>query len=132
MEQFAVVGEEAQVAANVETQDGNLQGGHVAGGPEHGAVAAQHHHQVGGGALVGQQAREGVGLQAAHRHTHFAARSPQFGAGAPGLALGRLATGAVNQPDPIQLHGEGMTTTERLGGRLGLGRGTWTVGARNP
>ena len=116
MQQLAVVGEKTQVAAHVETQDWHLQGGHVAGGPEHGAIAAEHHHQVWGLALLSQQAREGVGLQAAHGHPHLATGGPQVGGGAPGLALGRLAASAVNQPDPIQLHGDFRGTAGRTRG----------------
>ena len=41
-QQAAIVGEKAEVAAHIETEDRHIEGGQMAGRTEHGAIASQH------------------------------------------------------------------------------------------
>jgi hypothetical protein len=90
------MGEEAEMASHVETEDRHPKGREMAGGPQNRAIAAKYHGQIWGATLIGEQARERIGVLAAHRHGDASTLGAQVIGGTPSLAQGRLAFGTMN------------------------------------
>ena len=105
-QQGAVVGEEAEMAADVEAENRHLKTGQMARRPQHRAIAAQHQGQIGQALLGGQQARERIGGQPRGGHGDADALEAQILGAAAGMALGGLAAAAHNQPDPFKTHAD--------------------------